>query len=343
MLSPSPAPTICAAGSVISDAGANSLWCYVTHMLITPIAHPYPVFYSVLDTLSARLRNDVGPLAQGVFNSDACRSMMVLAYIVGLQIAISRPVLLVTLIALAKRARDLFTHLSAMMNDSFHVLGGWRPRRRAHRAIFALLVIGLLQLLCFSRTSISHVISPSVDQSDNATANRHIEAISDAIHQASSEATDNGQLRVAVCISGQLSRLEVASKMVNLLKPLAATNPAALDVFLALEVGKPLYTNLDMGAILAQQHAACGASAFTPDSASAAFSPFLATTHFSNHSAPEVNLQQWPNYKEDRPHPERKPRLQRLLSQLAHMRTCGAAGFEPSGPKSSSAGRLLLL
>lgn len=73
-----------------------------------------------------------------------------------------------------------------------------------------------------------------------------------------------GALRVAVCVGGQLSRLEVTSKVENVLKSTAAARPAALDLFLALEVGTHLYSNLDLGAIFAQQHG-CGAASRTAD------------------------------------------------------------------------------
>jgi hypothetical protein len=55
-----------------------------------------------------------------------------------------------------------------------------------------------------------------------------------------------GPLRVAVCITGQLSRLELASKIANLLRPTAAASPApaALHVFLALERGTHSSSNL---------------------------------------------------------------------------------------------------
>ena len=129
-------------------------------------------------------------------------------------------------------------------------------------------------------------------------------------------------LRVAVCIAGQLSRLEIHSKVENVLKPTEATSPAALDVFLALEVGKTLYSNLDFGAILAQQHASCGASALTTESATAQLSPWLAAARFSNHTTRAIDLSQWRRYRKDRPTVERTTRLQHHLSQFAHMRTC---------------------
>ena len=130
-------------------------------------------------------------------------------------------------------------------------------------------------------------------------------------------------LRVAVAVSGQLSRLEVTSKIEMVLKPTAAAYPDGIvHVFLALEVGKTLYSNLDFGAILAQQHDLCGANALTPQSAKAAFGQWLGGAHFSNHSTRHVELQNWRRYRKDRPTVERMTRLQHHLSQFVHMRTC---------------------
>ena len=133
-----------------------------------------------------------------------------------------------------------------------------------------------------------------------------------------------GGLRIAICISGQLSRLEINSKVENVLKPTAASSPppAALDVFLALEVGKTLYSNLDFGAILAQQHNQCGAKAVSQQMATEQFSPWLAAAHFSNHTTRHIELLNWGRYRRDRPRVERQTRLQHHLSQFAHMRTC---------------------
>ncbi len=87
-------------------------------------------------------------------------------------------------------------------------------------------------------------------------------------------------------------------------------------------MGKTLYSNLDFGAILAQQHDRCGAAALTPDAARAQFSPWLAGAHFSNHTTRHIELLQWRRYRKDRPNVERMTRLQHHLSQFAHMRTC---------------------
>lgn len=129
-------------------------------------------------------------------------------------------------------------------------------------------------------------------------------------------------LRIAVCIAGQLSRLEIASKVENILKPTAATQPATLHVFLAMEVGKTIYSNLDFGAILAQQHNKCGGSQMTEQAARAQLAPWLADARFSEHTTRTIDLSSWKRYRRDRPDTERVTRLQHHLSQFAHMRTC---------------------
>lgn len=48
--------------------------------------------------------------------------------------------------------------------------------------------------------------------------------------------------RIAVCIVGQLSRLELSSKIAHLLRPTAALRPAALDVYMVMEVAAHIPT-----------------------------------------------------------------------------------------------------
>ena len=52
--------------------------------------------------------------------------------------------------------------------------------------------------------------------------------------------------RIAVCVVGQLSRLELASKRRHLLEPTAALRPAALHVFLALEQARSRLISPDL-------------------------------------------------------------------------------------------------
>ena len=135
------------------------------------------------------------------------------------------------------------------------------------------------------------------------------------------DGSSSGGLRIAVCVGGQLSRLEIDSKVENVLKPTAATQPDALDLFLALEVGGHLFSNLDFGAILAQQGSSCGKE-ISPDEVRQRFAPFVAGASFSNHTTRSIDLADWKRYRKDRPAAERMTRLQHHLSQFAHMRTC---------------------
>lgn len=130
-----------------------------------------------------------------------------------------------------------------------------------------------------------------------------------------------GGLRVAVCVTGQLSRLELTSKVANLLRPTAALRPAALHVFLALEQGSHLFSNLDFGAILAQQHGGCGRE-MRPDEVKAQLGEFFGGASYVNHTTRAVDMSQWRRYRRDRPMVERTTRLQHHLSQFVHMRTC---------------------
>ena len=127
-----------------------------------------------------------------------------------------------------------------------------------------------------------------------------------------------------MCVVGQLSRLEIDSKIQYVLQPTAARRPApaALDLFLALEEGSFLYSNLDFGAILAQQHASCGPQRMTRAVAEAQLKPWLRGASYTNHTTRAIDLGQWRRYRKDRPTAERQTRLQHHLSQFAHMRTC---------------------
>lgn len=61
-------------------------------------------------------------------------------------------------------------------------------------------------------------------------------------HVTDHEPTEvNGSLGVAVCITGQLSRLEIASKVHNVLRPLSTRS--SVDAFLALERGSAAFVN----------------------------------------------------------------------------------------------------
>ena len=147
------------------------------------------------------------------------------------------------------------------------------------------------------------------------------------LRAARRRATDGdagGGARIAVCVVGQLSRLEIDSKIEYVLQPTAARRPApaALDVFLALEEGSFLYSNLDFGAILAQQHASCGPQRMTRAVAEAQLKPWLRGASYTNHTTRAIDLGQWRRYRKDRPTAERQTRLQHHLSQFAHMRTC---------------------
>lgn len=124
-----------------------------------------------------------------------------------------------------------------------------------------------------------------------------------------------------MCVVGQLSRLELDSKVANVLKPTWELKPAALDVFLALEVGSHVYSNLDFGAILAQQHSSCGVEK-SPAEVERQLQPWFAGASYSNHTTRPIDMNSWKRYRRDRPMAERVTRLQHHLSQFVHMRTC---------------------
>lgn len=136
-------------------------------------------------------------------------------------------------------------------------------------------------------------------------------------------AGSKGGLRIAICIVGQLSRLEVDSKVTNILKPTweQPEKPEALDVFLALEQGGYFFSNIDNGAIHAQQHPGCRQE-LSSSEVRRRFAPWFSAAMYSTHATRDINLSQWRRYRRERPAEERMTRLQHHLSQFAHMRTC---------------------
>eukprot|EP00966_Prymnesium_polylepis_P080581 1867322-Prymnesium_polylepis.1 len=132
-----------------------------------------------------------------------------------------------------------------------------------------------------------------------------------------------GGLRIAVCIVGQLARLEIDSKVANVLKPTwdQQEKPEALDVFLALERGGYFFSNIDNGAIHAQQHPGCRQE-LPKAEVRRRFAPWFAAAEYSEHVTRDINLTAWKRYRRERPAEERNTRLQHHLSQFAHMRTC---------------------
>lgn len=125
-----------------------------------------------------------------------------------------------------------------------------------------------------------------------------------------SAATDS--LRVAVCVLGQLSRMEITSKLENLVKPNLAEG-TRLDMFLLLQPGEARYTNK-----------ALPECTIAPPSLEAAAAPFANLTHTVTVTQEYMHyaLQpgKWPDYAEVGLRRER--RLTNHINQYLSWKRC---------------------
>jgi len=118
-------------------------------------------------------------------------------------------------------------------------------------------------------------------------------------------------LRVAVCVVGQVSRTEVQSKIENLIKPNLGN--VHIDVFLILQPGKARFTN--------QPHPDCKVAPASLEEAHAAFSEhtrtFLFENHFVDWDVPDVKFNNYPERGQ-----RRKNRLTNHLNQYLSWKRC---------------------
>ena len=131
--------------------------------------------------------------------------------------------------------------------------------------------------------------------------------------------------RLAVCVVGQRCRLELDSKIENVLQPTwkALAPRSTLRVFLALETGACVHSNLDCGAILSHSENDACRTELTSDEIRERLHPWFGAARYVNHTTRDISLKAWPFYRQDRKtSEERLTRLQHHLSQFAHMRTC---------------------
>jgi hypothetical protein len=132
-------------------------------------------------------------------------------------------------------------------------------------------------------------------------------------------------IRLAVCVVGQRCRLELDSKIENVLQPTwkALAPHSTLRVFLALETGACVHSNLDCGAILSHSENDACRNELTSDEIRERLHPWFGAARYVNHTTRDISLKAWPFYRQDRKtSEERSTRLQHHLSQFAHMRTC---------------------
>jgi hypothetical protein len=130
-------------------------------------------------------------------------------------------------------------------------------------------------------------------------------------------------LGVAVCILGQVSRLEIDSKLRNIAEPLADfTN---VDVFLSLETGGLVYNNkaTDISG------EGCSSTRISVEEVKEAFAPYYRDGKFESHKDENVALDRWPLlYKYKHPgdtqsdYSARAKHITNVLSQMRHQKDC---------------------
>jgi hypothetical protein len=130
-------------------------------------------------------------------------------------------------------------------------------------------------------------------------------------------------LGVAVCILGQVSRLEIDSKIRNIAEPLA--NFTNIDVFLSLETGGLVYNNkaTDISGD------GCSSTKMSVEEVKEAFAPYFRNGKFEAHTDENVALDRWPLlYKYKHPnetysdHSARAKHIANVVSQMRHQKDC---------------------
>ena len=122
--------------------------------------------------------------------------------------------------------------------------------------------------------------------------------------------------RLAVCITGQLGRLELDSKLQHLLAPLHAAG-VNVSVFLALEIGAVHFSNPKPSS----QGPGCGFEP-TPESILHRLEPYLAGSWIGPRADSAANISLFPRYRLGEAN--RQERLLNHVAQFEHSRRCAA-------------------
>jgi hypothetical protein len=137
-------------------------------------------------------------------------------------------------------------------------------------------------------------------------------------------------LGVALCILGEMARLEIDSKVNNIVKPIAAKTK--LDVFLSLEVGNAVYNNRETD--IASRHReraptaptpTCGNGHLNKHAVERAFAPHFRDGQFDEHRNETVNTKRWPNLYNGRRYVKHLPQnehISNILGQMRHQKAC---------------------
>ena len=134
---------------------------------------------------------------------------------------------------------------------------------------------------------------------------------------------DGESAGLAVCVTGQLARLELRSKVQNLL---AVHGPERVGLFVVLEKGDPVYVN----AKTHQTRGGCDVEATTQEVVeNEALQPYLRGARFPEHKIYPVNMSEWPHYRPDlRAEREKLFHLQSHHAQFEHGQECARMMLE---------------
>ena len=134
---------------------------------------------------------------------------------------------------------------------------------------------------------------------------------------------DGESAGLAVCVTGQLARLELRSKVQNLL---AVHGPERAGLFVVLEKGDPVYVN----AKTHQTRGGCDVEATTQEVVdNEALQPYLRGARFPEHKIYPVNMSEWPHYRPDlRAEREKLFHLQSHHAQFEHGQECARMMLE---------------
>jgi len=167
----------------------------------------------------------------------------------------------------------------------------------------------------------------SVAAGITGSASSRIESLSSVISTA--DAAKAPSLGVAVCVVGQLSRLEIESKVQNIIKPLA--DLTSVDVFLAFEIGDGGVFNNPQ--TVSDSGDGCDSSQMDENGVRAAFAPYFKDGVFGPHVTEDVNLERWPKLYASIKHPSknqtgqesddtRRDHISNVFGQMRHLRDC---------------------
>jgi len=130
-------------------------------------------------------------------------------------------------------------------------------------------------------------------------------------------------LGVAVCVLGQLTRLEIDSKIRNIAEPIA--NFTNVDVFLSLEIGRAVYNNKETDTAGEE----CSSASISVEEVKEAFAPYFRDGRFEAHMDENVALDRWPLlYKYKHPgenysdYSARAKHISNVVSQMRHQKDC---------------------